>query len=63
LGAEDWRNFKSISVILQQDFDNMGEVQRGMKSRGFAGARPNPLQESVVSNFHRALCEYLDEAP
>jgi nitrite reductase/ring-hydroxylating ferredoxin subunit len=63
LGDEDWRNFKSISLILQQDFDNMGEVQRGMKSRGFAGARTNPLQESAVSNFHRALCEYLDDAP
>jgi hypothetical protein len=31
-----------------------------MKSRGFRGARTNPLQESTVSNFHRALLEYLD---
>ncbi|TAL03665.1 MAG: aromatic ring-hydroxylating dioxygenase subunit alpha [Rhodospirillaceae bacterium] len=59
-GPDDWRNFKSISIILQQDFDNMGEVQRGMRSRGFKGARTNPLQESTVSNFHRALCEYTD---
>lgn len=58
-GENDWRDFKSISLILQQDLDNMGEVQRGMKSRGFAGARTNPLQESTVSNFHRVLCEYL----
>jgi nitrite reductase/ring-hydroxylating ferredoxin subunit len=59
-GEHDWKNFASISEILQQDFDNMGEVQRGMKSRGFRGARTNPLQESTVSNFHRALLEYLD---
>jgi nitrite reductase/ring-hydroxylating ferredoxin subunit len=58
-GADDWRNIKSVSLILQQDFDNMGEVQRGMKSRGFSGARTNPLQESAVSNFHRTICEYL----
>jgi len=55
----DWRNIKSVSLILQQDFDNMGEVQRGMKSRGFSGARTNPLQESTVYNFHRAICDYL----
>jgi phenylpropionate dioxygenase-like ring-hydroxylating dioxygenase large terminal subunit len=61
-GNDDWRDFSSVSAILQQDFSNMGEVQRGMKSRGFRGARTNPLQESTVSNFHRALCEYLDDA-
>lgn len=60
-GEDDWRNFKSISIILQQDFDNMGEVQQGMKSRGFKGARTNPVQEATVSNFHRALREYLDD--
>ena len=26
---------------------------------GFRGARTNPLQESAISNFHRALREYL----
>ena len=54
-GEGDWRNFKSISIILQQDFDNMGQVQRGMRSRGFKGARTNPLQEATISNFHRVL--------
>jgi hypothetical protein len=57
-GEGDWRNFKSISIILQQDFDNMEEVQRGMRSKAFKGARPNPLQESTVSNFHRVLDDY-----
>jgi hypothetical protein len=59
-GDDDWRSFEKISPILQQDFNNMGEVQRGMKSQGFSGARTNPLQESTVSNFHRIVCEYLD---
>ncbi|TAL04624.1 MAG: aromatic ring-hydroxylating dioxygenase subunit alpha, partial [Rhodospirillaceae bacterium] len=40
-GEEDWRNVSPISSILQQDFNNIGEVQRGMKSRGFKGARTN----------------------
>jgi phenylpropionate dioxygenase-like ring-hydroxylating dioxygenase large terminal subunit len=58
-GEEDWRKFKSISIILQQDFDNMSEVQRGMRSRGFKGARTNPLQEATISNFHRVLDDYV----
>ena len=45
--------------VLQQDFDNMPYVQRGMKSRGFRGARPNPRQEVAVLNFHRTLAEYM----
>lgn len=47
--------------ILTQDYQNMGAVQKGMKSRGFAGARPNPLQEVAISNFHKALVEFIDE--
>jgi hypothetical protein len=39
----------------------MTEVQKGMKSSGFRGARTNPLQESAISNFHRVLREYLFE--
>jgi len=45
--------------VLQQDFDNMPYVQRGMKSRGFKGARPNPRQEVPVYNFHKTLAEYM----
>jgi hypothetical protein len=61
-GPDDWRNFKDISRILQQDFDNMGEVQQGMKSRGFRGCRTNPVQEAPISNFHRSLREYLQSS-
>jgi nitrite reductase/ring-hydroxylating ferredoxin subunit len=45
--------------VLQQDFDNMPFVQRGMKSRGFMGARPNPRQEVAVYNFHKTLAHYM----
>jgi hypothetical protein len=46
-------------AIFPQDFQSLGEVQQGMKSRGFAGARTNPVQEKAISNFHRALRRYL----
>jgi nitrite reductase/ring-hydroxylating ferredoxin subunit len=45
--------------VLQQDFENMPFVQRGMKSRGFRGARPNPRQEVAVHHFHRTLAGYM----
>ena len=50
---EKWR------LILAQDFQNMPEVQKGMKSRGFRGARPNPVSEETVTHFHRVLAEYM----
>jgi nitrite reductase/ring-hydroxylating ferredoxin subunit len=46
-------------IVLCQDFQNMPEVQRGMKSRGFRGAAPSPLQEKPVINFHRNLAAYM----
>lgn len=62
-GKDDWKTnvVENFGLILSQDFQNMGEVQHGMKSRGFRGARPNPLQESVISNFHRVLREYVSK--
>jgi phenylpropionate dioxygenase-like ring-hydroxylating dioxygenase large terminal subunit len=45
--------------ILVQDFANFDDIQRGLKSRGFRGARPSPKQELAVSNFHRALREFM----
>jgi hypothetical protein len=48
-------------LILTQDYSNMAEVQKGMKSMGFKGARPNPKQEVAVLNFHRALVEFMEE--
>ena len=61
----DWKaNTKDdFGLILSQDFQNFEQVQRGMKSRGFRGARTNPLQESEIPNMHRALAEYIARPP
>ena len=45
--------------VLAQDFSNMSEVQKGMKSRGFRGTLPNSHQERKVTNFHRILSRYM----
>ncbi|TAL02240.1 MAG: aromatic ring-hydroxylating dioxygenase subunit alpha [Rhodospirillaceae bacterium] len=45
--------------ILTQDFTNMPQMQKGMKSRGFAGPRPGPVQEVAVIHFHRLLAKYM----
>jgi len=50
---------ESVGTILDQDISNMSKVTRGMKSRAFRFARPNPVQEVEVSNFHRVLEEML----
>ena len=47
--------------MLLQDFDNMSQVQRGMRSMGFRGCLPNPKQETPISNFHRNLAKYMGE--
>ncbi len=57
----DWKDHDAWGLILEQDFQNMTEVQRGMRSRGFTGSRTNPVQEKSVSNFHRALREFISE--
>jgi phenylpropionate dioxygenase-like ring-hydroxylating dioxygenase large terminal subunit len=46
--------------ILTQDYQNLPKVQKGMNSRGFRGARPNPKQERAVINFHRALVDFIE---
>jgi phenylpropionate dioxygenase-like ring-hydroxylating dioxygenase large terminal subunit len=47
--------------VIGQDISNMVEVQKGMKSRGFAGCLPNPWQERKVSNLHRNLADFMGE--
>ena len=56
--ADDWRDV-DWGLILTQDFQNMSEVQAGMRSRAFKGARTNPVQERVISNFHDSLVDFL----
>jgi hypothetical protein len=52
-------SFKGRNPILEQDFSNLVAVQKGLKSRAFKAARPNPVQESQVGNFHRVLHKYV----
>jgi hypothetical protein len=51
--------FKGQCFFLEQDLINLRLVQKGMKSRGFEALRTNPVQEVSISNFHRALREYI----
>lgn len=55
---EDWRD-GDYPLIFRQDFENIPRVQKGMKSRGFRGSRPSPVQERAVSHFHRTLRRFL----
>ncbi len=55
---------KSFGLIVDQDVANMTKVQKGMKSRAFDVARPNPVQEVEISNLHKHLERYvLGNAP
>ncbi|WP_022673847.1 aromatic ring-hydroxylating oxygenase subunit alpha [Novosphingopyxis baekryungensis] len=51
--GENW------GLVLQQDFDNMQYVHKGMKSSGFRGPLPNPHQEQKVINLHRNLADFM----
>ena len=51
--------FKGNNPILEQDFSNMIAVHKGMRSRAWKGARPNPTQENNISNIHRGLHKYI----
>jgi phenylpropionate dioxygenase-like ring-hydroxylating dioxygenase large terminal subunit len=50
---------RGINPFLEQDFDNMWAVNAGIKSRGWLGARTNPLQERTTVNFRRTIDAYL----
>jgi nitrite reductase/ring-hydroxylating ferredoxin subunit len=58
----DYREFFDKNRFLKDDLINLPEVQRGMYSRGFRGLRTNPVQEVCVSNFHKVLHEFTDDA-
>lgn len=57
-GGSDWRKV-DWGLILEQDFQNMEEVQKGMKSQALKAVRPNPVQEVEISNFHRIYHQYV----
>jgi phenylpropionate dioxygenase-like ring-hydroxylating dioxygenase large terminal subunit len=61
LERENYTEWKDTELgrILKQDFQNLGQVQKGMKSSAFPGSRTNPQQERAISNFHAVLHDYL----
>jgi phenylpropionate dioxygenase-like ring-hydroxylating dioxygenase large terminal subunit len=58
--SQDLTDTDFWGLILTQDYQNMAEVQKGMKSKAFKGARPNPKQEVPVINFHRSLADFIE---
>jgi len=58
--TDDLTDVSFWGKILTQDYSNMAEVQRGLKSRAFAGCRTNPVQERAVANLHRGIKELIE---
>ena len=54
-----FQEFAGQCPFLEEDFLNLEAVNEGMKSRGWRGARTNPVQEVSITNFHSALARYL----
>lgn len=51
-----------LAPAFVQDFENLGEIQAGVKSRGFEFGRANPLAEMTCVNFHRHVRRYVDSS-
>ena len=56
---EDWST-KDWGQINNQDFGNMVEITRGMKSVGYRGALLNPVQEANIIHHHQVIDQYLN---
>jgi phenylpropionate dioxygenase-like ring-hydroxylating dioxygenase large terminal subunit len=54
----DWRD-RDWGEITEQDYTNLANVQRGMRSSGWDGARLNPRQEGNVLHMHQVIERYL----
>jgi nitrite reductase/ring-hydroxylating ferredoxin subunit len=57
----DWHD-RNWGEITEQDYTNLANVQRGMRSSGWAGARLNPRQEGNILHMHRVIDRYLTES-
>jgi nitrite reductase/ring-hydroxylating ferredoxin subunit len=55
----DWHE-TTWPLVFVQDFENLGEIQAGVKSRGFEFGRANPLAEMTCVNFHRHVRRYVN---
>jgi phenylpropionate dioxygenase-like ring-hydroxylating dioxygenase large terminal subunit len=56
---DGFEEFTGQCPFLEEDFLNLAAVNEGMKSRGWKGARTNPVQEVSITTFHAALERYL----
>jgi hypothetical protein len=45
--------------MLKQDYSNVEQVHAGMRSRGLAKVRVNPVQEASITSYHETLRHYL----
>ncbi len=54
----DWRE-RNWGEITEQDYENLANVQQGMHSAGWTGARLNPRQEGNILHMHRVIDRYL----
>ncbi len=57
----DWRA-RNWGEITTQDYENITRAQAGMQSRGFAGLRLNPRQESNILHMHRVIDRFVASA-
>jgi phenylpropionate dioxygenase-like ring-hydroxylating dioxygenase large terminal subunit len=58
ISVDDWHDH-SWGEITEQDYDNLANVQRGMRSSGWEGAHLNPRQEGNILHMHRVIDRYL----
>jgi Ring hydroxylating alpha subunit (catalytic domain) len=56
---KEWQEYADMPLILRQDFQNIADVQAGMKTSAWKGARPNPRLEVSIPHFNRVLLQYL----
>ncbi|HUI47386.1 MAG TPA: aromatic ring-hydroxylating dioxygenase subunit alpha [Acidimicrobiia bacterium] len=55
---ENWRD-RNWGEITEQDYENLANVQAGMRSAGWTGARLNPRQEGNILHMHRVIDGYI----
>jgi len=55
----DWHE-RNWGTITEQDYTNLAEVQRGMRSSGCEGLWLNPRQEGNILQMHHVIDRYLD---
>lgn len=58
---KNWRECKAMPSFLLEDFANIPDVQRGMRTKYFKAARTNPVLERIISNMHEQLREFIQE--